>query len=83
MSELVDKQEVLKVIREMPYIGLGEKEALLDAIKGMPTEVVVRCKDCEYGEQDKDGRWYCGVVASQIGDADGSGFCADGKRRQK
>ena len=35
MSKLIDRQEVLKVIREMPYIGLMEKEALLDAVKGM------------------------------------------------
>ena len=35
MSKLIDRQEVLKVIRETPYIGLMEKEALLDAVKGM------------------------------------------------
>ena len=35
MSELIDRQEALNVIREMPYIGLMEKEALLDAVKGL------------------------------------------------
>ena len=49
MSELVEKQAVLKVIREMPYIGLGEKEALLDAVKGLPTaedEKEISYADC-------------------------------------
>ncbi len=37
MSELVDRQEVLKVIREMnlPLMGCSDTEALLDAIKGL------------------------------------------------
>ena len=46
MSELVYRQEVLKVIREIPYIILGEKEALLDAVKGLPAI-----------EEHKKGMW--------------------------
>lgn len=39
MSELVDRQEVLKVIREMNLLlmGCSDTEALLDAIKGLPS----------------------------------------------
>ena len=44
---------------------------------------VIRCKDCEYGEQDEDGRWYCRSFGCQVGDADGNGFCADAERRRK
>lgn len=36
MSELIDKQAVLNVIRENSFIGFQETEALLDAVKGMP-----------------------------------------------
>ncbi len=48
MSELIDRQEVLKVIREMSYIGLMEKEAVLDAVKGLTAIEIMGCKDCRY-----------------------------------
>lgn len=44
---------------------------------------IVRCKDCEYGEQDEDGWWYCRSFGCQVGDEDGSGFCADAERKLK
>jgi hypothetical protein len=50
----------------------GKKDAHLE---------IVRCKDCEYGEQDEVGRWFCSDLGCQIGDEDGSGFCADAERR--
>lgn len=43
---------------------------------------VVRCRDCEYGEQDEIGRWSCRSLGCQVGDEDGSGYCADGERRE-
>ena len=42
---------------------------------------IIRCKDCEYGEQDEVGRWFCRSLGCQIGNEDGSGFCADAERR--
>ena len=42
---------------------------------------IVRCKDCEYGEQDEYGRWYCRSFGCQVGDEDGSGFCSDAERK--
>ena len=42
---------------------------------------IVRCKDCEYGEQDEYGRWYCRGFGCQVGDEDGSGFCSDAERK--
>ena len=42
---------------------------------------IVRCKDCEYGKQDEVGRWFCWGLGCQIGDEDGSGYCADAERR--
>lgn len=42
---------------------------------------IIRCKDCEYGDQDEVGRWFCTSLGCQIGDDDGSGFCADAERR--
>lgn len=44
---------------------------------------IIHCKDCEYGVQDEYGRWYCHSIGCQIGDEDGSGFCADAERRSE
>lgn len=43
---------------------------------------IIHCRDCEYGEIDQDGWWYCINVGCQIGESDGSGFCADAERRR-
>ena len=43
---------------------------------------IIRCKDCKYGELDDDDRWYCRSLGCQIGNEDGSGFCADAERRE-
>lgn len=43
---------------------------------------IIRCRDCEDGEQDECGRWYCGDFGFQMGDEDGSGFCVYAKRRK-
>ena len=81
MSELVEKQAVLKVVREMPYIGLGEKEALLDAIKGLPTVkqsqghwdmiqqdrwIYAKCSEC--GRVSDAPTLYCGYCGARNGD---------------
>ena len=54
--------------------------------------IELRCEDCEnfsktrlliceYGKQDEVGRWFCWGLGCQIGDEDGSGYCADAERR--
>lgn len=44
---------------------------------------IIHCKECKYGVQDEDKRWYCRGLGCQVGEADGSGFCADAERRTK
>lgn len=44
---------------------------------------LIRCKDCEYGEQDEIGRWFCRSLGRQVGNQDGSGYCADAERREE
>ena len=55
----------------------------IEFIKEQPSAQpeIVRCKDCEYGEQDEVGRWFCRSLGCQIGNEDGSGYCADAERR--
>ena len=44
---------------------------------------IIRCKDCKWGAQDEVGRWFCRSLGCQIGNEDGSGYCADAERRTK
>ena len=81
MSELVDKQAVLKIIREMPCIIIGEKEALLDAVKGLPTVepsqghwdmvqqdrwIYAKCSEC--GKVSDAPTPYCSYCGARNGD---------------
>ena len=60
--------------------------SLADAVEEMPTadaEVVVRCKDCKYWQDNNDGypheecRWWHGETP------DANDFCSYGERREK
>ena len=44
---------------------------------------IIRCKECKYGVQDEDKRWYCRSLGCQIGNEDGSGYCADALNRKE
>jgi len=55
-------------------------DIVYDALPSAQPEII-RCKDCEYGEQDEVGRWFCRSLGCQIGNEDGSGYCADAERR--
>ena len=56
---------------------------LHDMVSKLPSAQpeIIRCKDCKYGEQDEVGRWFCRSLGCQIGNEDGSGYCADAERR--
>ena len=59
-------------------------EQIVDRLRNDPEAEwveIIRCKDCEYGEQDGVGRWFCRSLGCQIGNEDGSGYCADAERR--
>ena len=84
-AELSDGDAVIRVsavnyvLRTMPsaqpeVLACGEGELIAQL-------GIVRCKDCEYGEQDEYGRWYCRSFGCQVGDEDGNGFCSDAERR--
>lgn len=45
------------------------------------TKTLIHCRECEYGEQDEDGWWFCRSFGCQVGDMDGSGFCSDAERK--
>ena len=60
--------------------GILEYQTKLSLLPPAQPEIV-RCKDCEYGKQDEVGRWFCWSLGCQIGDEDGSGYCANAERR--
>lgn len=61
----------------------GEKCIDIKILEKLPSAQpeIIRCKDCEYGEQDDVGRWFCNDLGCQIGSEDGSGYCANAERR--
>ena len=97
MSDLISTQEsVTKIVdTAIRKILSGEQkltkeyeqsvkdavDVILDTARREAQADIVRCKDCEYGEQDEVGRWFCRGLGCQIGNEDGSGYCADAERR--
>ena len=62
------------------YFGTIPSEVITGELPSTQPEII-RCKDCEYGEQDEVVRWFCRSLGCQIGNEDGSGYCADAERR--
>jgi hypothetical protein len=83
MSDLIDRQAAIDAL-DTGLWGVEWDKALATAmLEDLPSAQpeIIRCKDCEYGDQDEVGRWFCTSLGCQIGDDDGSGFCADAERR--
>ena len=71
-DEEIQKMQEIEQAQIQKTFALGREEALSE---------IIRCKDCEYGKQDEAGRWFCVGLGCQIGNEDGSGYCADAERR--
>ena len=88
MSDLIERQVAIDAMAELQ--GRASTKAELNGIskawkriKQLPSAQpeIIRCKDCEYGEQDDVGRWFCNDLGCQMGNEDGSGYCANAERR--
>lgn len=82
-QDSLDYEELTDSNREKIQFDKDCKQNAIDLLRNAPTiePEIVRCKDCEYGKQDEVGRWFCWSLGCQIGDEDGSGYCADAERR--
>jgi len=78
MSDLISRQTAIDQLHQS--YNLLDAERRIEDLPSAQSEII-RCKDCEYGDQDEVGRWFCTSLGCQIGDDDGSGFCADAERR--
>ena len=75
------RKDTVIVRNDGGYFGTIPSEVITGELPSAQPEII-RCKDCEYGEQDEVGRWFCRSLGCQIGNEDGSGFCADAERRE-
>ena len=89
MSDLISRQAAIDALTalEEPAPTARHLSAIYDcedAIKALPSAQpeIIHCKECKYGVQDEDKRWYCRSLGCQIGNEDGSGYCADAERRE-
>ena len=97
MDDLISRQAAIEAIEEyadrlqmvdwkenpgVPYKAYALNWCI-NTIRDLPPAQpeIIHCKECKYGVQDEDKRWYCRGLGCQVGEADGSGFCADAERR--
>ena len=75
------RKDTVIVRNDGGYFGTVLSEVTGELPSAQPE--IIRCKDCEYGEQDEVGRWFCRSLGCQIGNEDGSGYCADALNRKE
>ena len=82
---LIDMQDAIRIVDSIDTWQAGWRGNAIESLKALPSvqSEIIRCKDCKYGVQDEIGRWYCHGLGCQIGDEDGSGFCADAEKREE
>ena len=89
MNDLISRQAAIDIFDdynvsvENGYLEAysRDRKRLCELPSAQPA--IIRCKECIYGEQDDDGWWYCRNFGCQVGNEDGSGFCADAERREE
>ena len=86
-TDWISKQAVIEAVKTalLSWSSMPQwrDDKIIDILAELPSAQpeIIRCKDCEYGEQDEVGRWFCRSLGCQIGNEDGSGYCADAERR--
>lgn len=56
-----------------------DRQTILNLPSAQPE--IIHCRECEYGEKDDSGRYFCRDLCCQMGDVWGNGFCSDAERR--
>lgn len=89
-KDTIYRQDAIDALKDVSehYTDKGREwhphvDFMVEAIQDLPSAQpeIIHCKECKYGVQDEDKRWYCRGLGCQVGEADGSGFCADAERR--
>lgn len=95
MSEYTRKEDAIQAIMGhfLPQTYCGEevehaKNLAESIINGVPTEEIVRCKDCKHVEYTPASSWArpyaCRITSKGLGYCpdDGNGFCPYGERKE-
>lgn len=91
MDDLISRQAAIDALND-EFTITGKMNAVIvqDYIRRVNNRLhdlpsaqpeIIYCKECKYGEQDEVRRWYCRNFGCQVGNDDGSGFCADAERK--
>lgn len=85
MNDYISRQAAIDVAFDIFPDDEYFREQFVKGIEELPPAQpeIIRCKDCEYGEQDEIGRWYCRGLGCQMGDDDGNGFCSGAEKREE
>ena len=85
MADLISRQAAIDAPFKKFDMATGVTWIPLEYIEKLPSAQpeIIHCKECKYGVQDEDKRWYCRGLGCQIGNEDGSGYCADALNRKE
>ena len=83
-DDSINRSAAINIVKKYLRINKDLFDAIEYELGNLPPAQleIIRCRECEYGEQDEDGWWYCRSFGCQVGDEDGSGFCADAERKK-
>ena len=93
MNDLISRQKAIDAVRKLyiqspkinnDFVYNMAIDQAHDTLVNLPSaqSEIIYCRECEYGAQDDEGWWYCIDYGCQVGDKDGSGFCAEGEMRK-
>ena len=82
--DLIDREAAIRAVNTALFPKINTAKDAEKALRDLPSAQpeIIHCKECKYGVQDEGKRWYCRGLGCQVGEADGSGFCADAERRE-
>lgn len=87
MSELIDKQKVLKKLWELDSLvdfeGMAVTRTAINLIESIPIVEIIHCKDCKYSHMTIDGLCqYCDIwFPNEAIYKSGNHFCALAEKR--
>lgn len=83
-------EKAIEVLKNAAWLGAvysfeETEEAVKTAIRALQVTSaqpeIIHCRECEYGEKDDSGRYFCRDLCCQMGDVWGNGFCSFAERR--
>ena len=82
-DDSISRSAAINIVKKYLRINKDLFDAIEYELGNLPSaqSEIIHCRECEYGAQDEDGWWYCRSFGCQVGDEDGSGFCADAERK--